>query len=325
MFFNTYISLYTRSWKPKIFLLKRVDSQKVFERGESGDLQTFWTGPFEQTPWSLKLEMGLRAARGARARAVCSKGPVQVFLAEGMFEIPPCQRKSFWKDRWFSWRSHGSLGANLVIIVLHDSQPWVSSHMNFPWQFPYFFTTKEFHPSVTHFASPFWWRSFRRFCPLVICTETASRFERGPKHVAHRWGIEADGFVGNANKTSKPHTEMCKTTNLFQSVLLHKCFFFFVACFCGCKRKIPTWNTISQGQEYQQKDVLKSYPSTARVSIPADSAADSVRWLGWMVPQVSHEKHSNERFHPWCTPLKTNMSPENQWLEDVFPSEVVLW
>ena len=23
------------------------------------------------------------------------------------------------------------------------------------------------------------------------------------------------------------------------------------------------------------------------------------------------------------TPLKTNMSPENQWLEDVFPTEVV--
>ena len=23
------------------------------------------------------------------------------------------------------------------------------------------------------------------------------------------------------------------------------------------------------------------------------------------------------------TPLKTNMSPENQWLEDVFPTEIV--
>ena len=198
--------------------------------------------------------MGLRAARGARARAVCSKGPVQVFLAEGMFEIPPCQRKSFWKDRCFSWRSHGSLGANLVIIVLHDSQPWVSSHMNFPWQFPYFFTTKEFHPSVTHFASPFWWRSFRRFCPLVICTATASRFERGAKHVAQRWGIEADGFVGKCmTKTFKPHQEMCKT-NLFQSVFFNKMFFLFVVCFfCGCQKKIPTWNAISQEQEYQQK------------------------------------------------------------------------
>ena len=25
------------------------------------------------------------------------------------------------------------------------------------------------------------------------------------------------------------------------------------------------------------------------------------------------------------TPLKTNMSPENQWLEDVFPTEIVLF
>ena len=24
-----------------------------------------------------------------------------------------------------------------------------------------------------------------------------------------------------------------------------------------------------------------------------------------------------------ATPLKTNMSPENQWLEDVFPTEIV--
>ena len=26
---------------------------------------------------------------------------------------------------------------------------------------------------------------------------------------------------------------------------------------------------------------------------------------------------------PGDTPLKTNMSPENQWLEDVFPIEIV--
>ncbi len=26
---------------------------------------------------------------------------------------------------------------------------------------------------------------------------------------------------------------------------------------------------------------------------------------------------------PTYTPLKTNMSPENQWLEDVFPTEIV--
>ena len=26
---------------------------------------------------------------------------------------------------------------------------------------------------------------------------------------------------------------------------------------------------------------------------------------------------------PYCTPLKTNMSPENQWLEDVFPTKIV--
>ena len=25
----------------------------------------------------------------------------------------------------------------------------------------------------------------------------------------------------------------------------------------------------------------------------------------------------------YCTPLKTNTSPENQWLEDVFPIEMV--
>ena len=25
----------------------------------------------------------------------------------------------------------------------------------------------------------------------------------------------------------------------------------------------------------------------------------------------------------YITPLKTNMSPENQWLEDVFPTEIV--
>ena len=25
----------------------------------------------------------------------------------------------------------------------------------------------------------------------------------------------------------------------------------------------------------------------------------------------------------YFTPLKTNMSPENQWLEDVFPTEIV--
>ena len=25
----------------------------------------------------------------------------------------------------------------------------------------------------------------------------------------------------------------------------------------------------------------------------------------------------------WNTPWKTNMSPENQWLEDVFPIEIV--
>ena len=25
----------------------------------------------------------------------------------------------------------------------------------------------------------------------------------------------------------------------------------------------------------------------------------------------------------WGTPRKTNMSPENQWLEDVFPIEIV--
>ena len=139
----------------------------------------------------------------------------------------------------------------------------------------------------SHFFSPFWWRSFRRFCPLVICTETASRFERGPKHVAQRWGIEADGFVGNANKTSKPHTEMCKTTHLFQSVLLHKCFFFFVACFCGCKKKIPTWNAISQEQEYQKKMFWSRI--LLRHTFPFQRiSADSVRWLGtWLNGTVS--------------------------------------
>ena len=25
----------------------------------------------------------------------------------------------------------------------------------------------------------------------------------------------------------------------------------------------------------------------------------------------------------WPTPVKTNMSPENQWLQDVFPTEIV--
>ena len=32
------------------------------------------------------------------------------------------------------------------------------------------------------------------------------------------------------------------------------------------------------------------------------------------------------RFHVkfrGCTPWKTNMSPENQWLEDVFPIEII--
>ena len=91
----------------------------------------------------------------------------------------------------------------------------------------------------SHFFSPFWWRSFRRFCPLVICTvpRRLPRFERGPKHVAQRWGIEADGFVGNANKTSKPHTEMCKTTHLFQSFFYTNVSFFLLLVFVDAKRK----------------------------------------------------------------------------------------
>ena len=105
--------------------------------------------------------------------------------------------------------------------------------MNFPRQFAYFFTTKEFHPSVTHFASPFWWRSFRRFCPLVICTETASRFERGPKHVAQRWGIEADGFVGKCmTKTFKASPRDVQNqlvpVRFFQQNFLSFCCLFFV-------------------------------------------------------------------------------------------------
>ena len=37
----------------------------------------------------------------------------------------------------------------------------------------------------------------------------------------------------------------------------------------------------------------------------------------------SKKKHSYNKQALKTTPLKTNMSPENQWLEDVFPTEIV--
>ena len=198
--------------------------------------------------------------------------------------------------------------------------------MSFPWQFPYFFHNRRVSSFCeSHFFSPFWWRSFRRFCPLVICTETASRFERGPKHVAQRWGIEADGFVGNANKTSKPHTEMCKTTHLFQSVLLHKCFFFFVACFCGCKKKIPTWNAISQEQEYQKKmfwsRILLRHTFPFQRIPPQIRRVDLVEWYLKLVMKNIAMKDFTLGVLPW----KLTCLQIYQWLEDVFPTEIVPW
>ena len=185
VFFNTYISLYTRSWKPKIFLLKRVDSEKGFEKGESGK-----------------------------------------------FEIPPCRGQSFWKDGCFSWRSPWIIHRQSVHRYLPRFSALSFKSHELSMTIPLFFHNRRVSSFCeSHFFSPFWWRSFRRFCPLVICTETASRFERGPKHVAQRWGIEADGFVGKCvTKTFKPHQEMCKTS-LFQSVFSNKMFFLFVVWF----------------------------------------------------------------------------------------------
>ena len=40
--------------------------------------------------------------------------------------------------------------------------------------------------------------------------------------------------------------------------------------------------------------------------------------------QKAHELgEATEMETPQNTPLKTNMSPENQWLEDVFPTKIV--
>ena len=39
-------------------------------------------------------------------------------------------------------------------------------------------------------------------------------------------------------------------------------------------------------------------------------------------PFYVHPKKAQENLSVY-TPLKTNMSPENQWLEDVFPIEMV--
>ena len=41
----------------------------------------------------------------------------------------------------------------------------------------------------------------------------------------------------------------------------------------------------------------------------------------WLVRQYIHQLLLVKQIS--CTPLKTNMSPENQWLEDVFPTEIV--
>ena len=39
-------------------------------------------------------------------------------------------------------------------------------------------------------------------------------------------------------------------------------------------------------------------------------------WDGLVLKRMRHNQ---------TTPLKTNMSPENQWLEDVFPTEIVVF
>ena len=41
--------------------------------------------------------------------------------------------------------------------------------------------------------------------------------------------------------------------------------------------------------------------------------------------QYSQKDHQDGNLFFWVTPLKTNMSPENQWLEDVFPTEMSLF
>ena len=40
--------------------------------------------------------------------------------------------------------------------------------------------------------------------------------------------------------------------------------------------------------------------------------------------KITHDiEFALKRMNKHITPLKTNMSPENQWLEDVFPTEIV--
>ena len=51
--------------------------------------------------------------------------------------------------------------------------------------------------------------------------------------------------------------------------------------------------------------------------------------LGWVQFRFSRSNFPSQLFRVWgfaqlkATPLKTNMSPENRWLEDVFPTEMV--
>ena len=40
-------------------------------------------------------------------------------------------------------------------------------------------------------------------------------------------------------------------------------------------------------------------------------------------PEFPFEKSLLDQYRLPITPMKTNMSPENQWLEDVFPTEIV--
>ena len=51
---------------------------------------------------------------------------------------------------------------------------------------------------------------------------------------------------------------------------------------------------------------------------PTPTAGATCTWMNWRLPDESLVKISFER-NPF-TPLKTNMSPGNQWLEDVFPN-----
>ena len=64
-----------------------------------------------------------------------------------------------------------------------------------------------------------------------------------------------------------------------------------------------------------------SLPSSRLASLSIHRA-NSMRQLskecGWALPGIRFVKGVSP-----ATPLKTNMSPENQWLEDVFPTKIV--